>query len=184
MKVVAFIFCEITILLIILVIILPILIKNKVKSNYIEKSRPHSDNTNLWAKFPGDIKTKITHIFNILDYSENNLKIKDSLTLEEETFYDNFNFTDKEDKLLFDAKSKFKKSNTPKNETIKTFSLGMFETFETLSNPTKYQKGINSLQYLLNKAFHKPDLFIIQIFTYDLYTNLIVDDDRVRETSL
>ena len=60
----------------------------------------------------------------------------------------------------------------------------MFETFETLSNPTKYQKGINSLQYLLNKAFPKPDLFIRQIFTYDLYTNLIVDDDRVRETLL
>ncbi len=122
----------------------------------------------------------MTHTFNILDYSENDPKIKDSLTLEEEIFYDNFNFTDKEDKLLFDAKSKFKKSNTPKNETIKTFSLGMFETFETLSNPTKYQKGINSLQYLLNKAFPKPDLFIRQIFTYDLYTNLIVDDDRVR----
>jgi len=183
-KVVAFTFCAITILLIILVIVLPILIKNKVKSNYIEKSRPHSDNTNLWAKFPGDIKTKMTHTFNILDYSENDPKIKDSLTLEEEIFYDNFNFTDKEDKLLFDAKSKFKISNTPKNETIKTFSLGMFETFETLSNPTKYQKGINSLQYLLNKAFPKPDLFIRQIFTYDLYTNLIVDDDRVRETLL
>ena len=41
-----------------------------------------------------------------------------------------------------------------------------------------------SLQYLLNKAFPKPDLFIRQIFTYDLYTNLIVDDDRVRETLL
>ena len=74
----------------------------------------------------------MTHTFNILDYSENNPKIKDSLTLEEETFYDNFNFTDKEDKLLFDAKSKFKKSNTLKNETIKKFSLGMFETFKTL----------------------------------------------------
>ena len=66
-------------------------------------------------------------------------------------------------------KSKFKKSNTPKNETIKTFSLECLK-------PLKHY----SLQYLLNKAFPKPDLFIRQIFTYDLFTNLIVDDNRVR----
>ena len=60
----------------------------------------------------------------------------------------------------------------------------MFETFETISNPSKYQKGINSIQYLLNKAFPEPDLFIRQIFTYDLYTSLIVDDERVISTLL
>lgn len=184
MKVLAITFTAITILLILLVIVLPLLIKSKIKSNYIEQTTPHSDNTNLWAKFPGDVKTKMTHTFNILDYSQDNLKIKDSLTLEEEVFYDNFNFTDKEDKLIFDAKSTFKINTKPKNESINTISLGMFETFETLSNPTKYQKGINSIQYLLNKGFPKPDLFIRQMFTYDLYSSLIVDDERVLSTLL
>ena len=68
MKVLAITFTAITILLILLVIVLPLLIKSKIKSNYIEQTTPHSDNTNLWAKFPGDVKTKMTHTFNILDY--------------------------------------------------------------------------------------------------------------------
>ena len=184
MKILALTLVAIVFLLIILVIILPILIKSKIESNLKEKTTPHSDNTNLWAKFPGDLKSKMIHTFKILDYSENNPKIEDLLSLEEEVFYDNFNFTDKEDKLIFDAKSKFKINTKSKNKSINTYSLGMFETFETISNPTKYQKGINSIQYLLNKAFPKPDLFIRQIFTYDLYSNLIVDDERVISTLL
>ena len=39
----------------------------------------------------------------------------------------------------------------------------MFETFETLSNPPLYQKGVNSISYLLNKAFQKPEIFIKHI---------------------
>ena len=93
MKILAYTLCVLTILLIIVVILVPILVKNNVKSKYTKKTKPKIDNTNLWAKFPGDIKTKTTHSFNILDYYEsNNSKIKDSLVLEEDIFYDNFIF--------------------------------------------------------------------------------------------
>ena len=52
----------------------------------------------------------------------------------------------------------------------------MFETFETLSNPTNYQKGINSLEYLISKLYTNPDYFIRQLFVYTEYYNLITDD--------
>ena len=111
-KVIAITLTSITIIFIILVIVLPIIIENKIESDSKEKTTPHSDNTNLWAKFPGDLKTTLTHEFKILEYSENqnfngSVKVKDSITLKEEVFYDNFNFTDKEDLITFDAKTKF-----------------------------------------------------------------------------
>ena len=183
-KFIAITFCAITLVLIVLVIVLPIVIKDNIQTSYVEKSKPNLENTNLWAKFPGDIKTTMTHKFSFLDYSEKKPKIKDSFTLEEEISYDKFNYTENDDKLSFDAKSKFKLSRPAENKTIKTLNLGMFETLEAFSNPTKYQKGINSLQYLISKAFPKPDLFIRQIFTYYLYNDLIVDEERVRETVL
>ena len=181
MKILAYTFCVLTILLIIVVILVPILVKNNVKSKYTKKTKPKIDNTNLWAKFPGDIKTKTTHSFNILDYYEsNNSKIKDSLVLEEDILYDGFIFTEKEKKITFDAKTQYNLTKQPKNESIKTFNLGMFEAIETFSNPTKYQEGINSLVILFNKAFIKPDLFIRQLLAYDLHHKLIEDESIAR----
>ena len=177
MKIIAFTFCGIAILLLILVIILPIIVKSSVKSSYTEKATPKLDNTNLWANFPGEVKAKTNHTFNILDYSGNSPKIKDSLILEENIVYDNFK-SNGEDKLSFDAKSKYVLSGEPKKEKIKTYSVGMFETFETFSNPPKYQIGANSLGYLLNKAFTTSDLFLRQIFTYSIFNNLNEEDIR------
>ena len=180
MKALAYTFCVITLLLVVLVIILPIIIKNNIKSKYTKKTLPETDNTNLWARFPGEIKSKTVHTFSIFDYSDNNKPKKiDSLSLEEQILYDNFNLTEKKDKLNFDAKYQYKVSSLPKNNSIKTLSLGMFEALETISNPTKYQKGINSLAYLLNKAFPRPQLFIRQIVTLDWFKNLIVDEDNL-----
>ena len=176
MKFIAFTFFGISIILIILVIVLPIVIKSKIKSKYKKKAGPKSDNINLWAKFPGEIKTSIIHTFNILDYSQNILTKKDSLIFEEEILYDNFNFTKKEEKIFFDGIYKYKLLNQPKNDSIETLNLGMFETFETLSNPTNYQKGINSLEYLISKLYTNPDYFIRQLFVYTEYYNLITDD--------
>ena len=178
MKIIAFSFCGISILLIVLVIVLPIIIKNKIQSDYTKEAGPKSDNINLWAKFPGEIKTSIIHTFNILNYSKNNSSKIDSLILEEEIQYDNFNFTKNEKEIFFDGIYKYKLLNQPKNDSIKTLSLGMFETIETLSNPTKYQKGINSLQYLISKLFPNPDYFIRQLFSYGEYKNLITDNVR------
>ena len=178
MKVLAYTFCVLTILLIIVVIALPIILKNRIKSKYTDQTLPEIDNTNLWARFPGEIKSNTVHTFNILDYNENNSpKISDTLSLEEKILYDNFNLNEKNDKLTFDAKFQYKVSSQSKNESIKSLSLGMFEALETISNPTKYQKGINSLAYLLNKAFPKPELFIRQIVTYDWFNNLITDEN-------
>ena len=178
MKVLAYTFCVLTILLIIVVIALPIILKNRIKSKYTDQTLPEIDNTNLWARFPGEIKSNTVHTFNILDYNENNSpKISDTLSLEEKILYDNFNLNEKNDKLTFDAKFQYKVSSQSKNESIKSLSLGMFEALETISNPTKYQKGINSLAYLLNKAFPNPELFIRQIVTYDWFNNLITDEN-------
>ena len=185
MKIIAITFTAITLLLIILVIILPIIIKSIIKSSDIKKTTPFSDNMNLWAKFPGDLKTTLKHTFSVLDYTDdNNPKIKDGFTLEESIIYDNFTFSDQEDTIIFDAKSKFSLSKPANNNAINTLSLGMYEVLETLSNPPDYQIGISSLEYLLNKAFSSSDLFIRKLFTYDEYTNLIVDEERVRATLL
>ena len=183
MKAVAITFCIITILLIALVVVLPIVLKNKIKSDYTDKTKPELSNVNLWAKFPGDIKAQTTHTFNILDYSnQDTAKIKDSLVLEEEIAYENFKNLD--DKLIFDAKSQYKVTNTPKSESINTLNLGMFEALETIANPPLYQKGINSLEYLLNKALPNPEVFTRQILAYNLFNTYLVDETKVRTNIL
>ena len=185
MKIVAYTFCALTIVLIVLVIVLPIVLQRNIKSDYTDKTKPKIDNINLWAKFPGDIKTQTTHTFNVLDHTtKDSPKIKDSLILDEEIVYDNFNLLEKENKLLFDAKYQYKLTNTPKNESINTLNLGMFEALETISNPPKYQKGISSLLFLLNKAMPEPEPFIRQIITYQLFNTYIVDESKVRTTIL
>ena len=181
LKIVAYTFCALTIVLIVLVIVLPIVLKRNIKSEYTDKTKPKIDNINLWAKFPGDIKTQITHTFNVLDHTtKESPKIKDSLILDEEIAYENFNLLEKENKLLFDAKYQYKLTNTPKSESINTLNLGMFEALETIANPPKYQKGINSLEFLLNKARPEPEPFIRQILTYYLFNTYITDENKVR----
>lgn len=178
LTIIAFIFCGFAIIFLLSVIILPIILKSNIKSTYREKTTPNLDNTNLWARFPGEIKSKTTHTFNILDYSQKNPKFKDSLVLEEKTSYENFTFKSEENKLVFDARSNYSVTNKPNNESINTFSLGMFETFEAFSNPMKYQDGINSLGYLLKKVFNEPDLFIKKVFSYNISKNLSEEDKR------
>ena len=177
MQIIGFTFGGLALLFLLLIIIVPIIVKSSIKSSYTEKVTPKTDNINLWGHFPGEIKSKITHTFNVLDYSEEKVKIKDSIILEENVLYDNVKSSG-EYKLSFDAKSKYVLSNKPKNETIKSFSLGMFETFETISNPMQYQSGMNSLEYLLKKAFTKPELFLRQIFTYCLFNKLNEEEKR------
>ena len=95
LKGLAYVFLSLTVLFIIAVILIPIIIKKSVESKYRDKTIPNQFNINLWAKFPGDIKSKTTHTFKILDYSEESLKIKDSVVLEEKTAYDKFEFYNK-----------------------------------------------------------------------------------------
>ena len=136
--------CSVTLILIILVIVLPITRQKDAEKDTKEASTPKKDNTDLWANFPGQLKTQTNHTFTILNYSDDrtNASIKDSIKLSESTKYANFEYSDK---ITFDAISEysiFLGKSPEKNQKINTLSLGLFETLETLSNPGKYQKGI------------------------------------------
>ena len=174
------VFCVLTIIMLILVIALPITKKRDAEKETKEHSIPGKDNTALWAEFPGDLKTQTTHTFNILEYSDDmkSASVKDSIKLSEETKYTNFEFSDQ---IQFDAVSTYKVAPNKlkaKNTEIKTLSLGLFEVLETLSNPQDYQKGINSIAYLIKKAFQSPDIFIRHLFSYKLFQTLKTDDDK------
>ena len=188
-KYLGILFIVLTILLLFLVILLPILKEDQLEEDCKEKYIPKKENTNLWASFPGELNTTTNHTFGIFDYSANlnSSKVGKTINLEEKTKYDNFEFA--ENKIYFDAKSEFLlqdkvKNNIKANERINSINLGMFETFETLSNPPLYQKGINSIQYLLNKAFQKPEIFIKHIFTYYFFNFHVKYEERVLQTIL
>ena len=177
-------FLSLTILSIIIVIVIPIVLKKKIESNYRDKTIPRNNNINLWAKYPGEIKSKTTHTFKVFDHSKEPLNIKDSLILEEKTSYDNFEFKDN-NKIKFDAESFYDiVEPKPNNDTLKTINLGMFETLEYFSNPPKYQIGINSILYLINKVFSSSDLFIRKIYSHYLFTNLLNDEATIKKTIL
>ena len=169
--------CSVTLILIILVIVLPITRQKDAEKDTKEASTPKKDNTDLWANFPGQLKTQTNHTFTILNYSDDrtNASIKDSIKLSESTKYANFEYSDK---ITFDAISEysiFLGKSPEKNQKINTLSLGLFETLETLSNPGKYQKGINSIEHLKRKAFQSPETFIKHLYSYYLYKNLNSD---------
>ena len=172
-----------TIVMIILVFALPPSKKESAISETKDSSIPKEGNTNLWATFPGDLKTTTFHNFGILEYADDmkSASIKSQIKLEEQTKYENFDFTNP-DQIKFDAKSTFAKANDKteiKNEKFKALSLGLFETLETLSNPKDYQQGINSIFYLIKKAFQSPDIFIRHLFSHRLSTTLKPDDIKI-----
>ena len=180
----AIIFSLLTLLFILLVILLPISKKKDAESECLKKSLPSMDNTNVWAKFPGELESTTNHIFNIFEYQDDlkSAKVKSKLELKESIEYENFKKVENENKIYFDAKSIYSltsKSEDIKNENINTLSLGLFETLETISNPPKYQRSINSIQYLFKKAFQSPDSFIRYIFAYELFNNFIKYEDQV-----
>ncbi len=153
------------IVFLILVIVLPIQRKKDAEDDAKDHSIPKQDNILLWANFPGELKTQTTHTFNILGYSDDRstASIKDSIKLSEETHYSDFEFPESLDWIKFNANSTYKivtDKTSRKNEKIKTLSLGLFETLQTLSNSEKYQQGISSIEYLIRKAFHSPQTFI------------------------
>ena len=92
----------VTVVLLILVIALPILRKNDAETESTEHSTPAKDNIDLWAKFPGELKTQTTHTLKILKY-EDDMKsagVNYTIKLNESTKYDNFEFGNQ---IKFDA---------------------------------------------------------------------------------
>ena len=188
-KILTVIFTIIALVLIVLVILLPIIRKNKIEDDCKDKSLPTKDNELLWATFPGKLKSKIIHTFGIFDYADNGKgkiegKIKEKISLKENINYENFEY--KDEKVKFEAKYEYEMINGLKtnNEKINTTNLGMIETIETLANPPLYQKGINSIQYLFNKAFQNSISFIKYMFTYSIFKNIVSDKDQVKNKIL
>ena len=173
-------------IMLILVIVLPILLKRQLKKNFIEKCNPSMENTDLWASFPGELTSKLLHTFTFYDYEETNEKdklykinFKSNVTIEEQVKYTNFS---KEDTTIYfynnrtyrNANNKTENEETP----IKSINFGMFEAFETMSFPPLYKAGIDSIYYLKKKVLieSEPDLFIRELFTYNLTKRLSLQD--------
>ena len=186
-RILAIIFTLIALVFILLVILLPILRKNKAEDDCNDKSIPKKDNTLLWATFPGKLKSNLTHTFEIFDYLEDKTaKKKEAISLNEKVNYTIIEYKDKEKKVKFDAKYEYEimPGSKTKNGKFNTINLGMMETLETLANPPLYQKGINSIQYLFKKAFQNPISFIKYIFTDYIYENIIKDETQVKNIIL
>lgn len=173
-------------LMLILVIVLPIMLKNKKTNDFTQKCSPTVNNTNLWAKFPGDLNSTITHKYEIFNYktnSQNNLgdsneiEVKSDFTILENISYSNFKEDEKEENIYFNANRTYQyyNGNNKENEPINSINMGLFETFETMTYPPLYKTGINSIYYLLTRYFIDSDLFIKELFTYQLFNNLTTD---------
>ena len=55
-------------IMLILVIVLPITLKRKMSNDFTQKCSPTMNNTNLWAKFPGELNSSLFHNYLIFDY--------------------------------------------------------------------------------------------------------------------
>ena len=66
-----------TLLFILLAIFIPILMKDRMKLSFQDKTKLDKDNINLCGKFPGVSKIELNHNFKFFDYS----KSKNSLSL-------------------------------------------------------------------------------------------------------
>ena len=171
-------------IMLILVIVLPNLLKRQMKKDYIEKCNPSMDNTNLWASFPGELNSKLLHIFSFFDYETVNEKdksykinLKSNVTIEEQVKYTNFK---KEENTIYFFNNRTYKNvaDKSKNEDIpiNSINLGLFETLETMSYPPLYKLGIDSIYYLKKKVLLDSDLFIKELFTYKLLKELSFED--------
>ena len=173
-------------LMLILVIVLPIMLKKKKTNDFTKKCSPTVNNTNLWAKFPGDLNSTLTHKYEVFNYkinSQNNLgeskeiEVQSDFSILENIAYTNFKEKDNGDNIYFNANRTYKyyEGNNKEKDHINSINMGLFETFETMSYPPLYKTGINSVYYLLTRYFIDSDLFIRELFTYQLFNNLTDD---------
>lgn len=179
-------------LMLILVIVLPIMLKTKKTNDFTQKSTPSLNNTDLWAKFPGDIHSNLTHSYYIFDYklTQNNdlkksykIEEKTEFSITEEISYDNFFNDEAEDIIYFNTNRTYIYNGENKDEKIKinSINMGLFETLETMTHPNLYKEGINSIYYLIKRVLIDPDLFIRELFTYKLFNEL---DETIIRTEI
>jgi hypothetical protein len=166
-------------------IILPIVFQKKLNNKLDDNSTsPDIDNIDLWAKFPGKIKSNLINSFSLYNYTlDNNQNITatpiELFNISETINYSDFNFNDKK-KITFKAEKSHKiNKNNLKNQAIMSIDMGNIESIETLANPPKYQIGINSLSYLFGIFFPDYLYFAKQIFTFNFYTTNFTSDEKI-----
>lgn len=170
----------------ILVISLPFIIKTKKTNDFTQKSTPSLENIDLWAKFPGQLQTNITHNYGFYNYikEEDKYEVTSNISILEEVSYDNFVQNASENTIYFDANRTYNyvEKNDDINKPITNVNMGLFEALETITYPTLYKIGINAINYLNTRVLIEPDLFIRELFTYKLFNEL--DEATIKEKIL
>lgn len=167
--------------------VLPFILESSLFNKLTSLSKPHSDNSDLWGKFPGRLQTLLTHSFRFFDYkSGDNLTLSSQkIEFEEKVDYTEIQFDAKADQINFIARKSFeKKVPNEEEEKVTLPSMGLFETLETLSNPPLYQKGINGIEFLKRIFVTDAKSFIVKLFTIFAFDNLMTSEDRVKKTIL
>ena len=157
----------------------------------------------MWGNFPGRLQTNLQNSFNFFSVEslgeKNNSAVKVSLTdqqvvIDQEVAYEKFQFDPKkvnynnlnqllQDNVEFTAKSLYKiNKNLTNTRDLTTVSQGLLEMLFSLSYPADYQKGLNSLYILLNKAFGTGEDFTSKLFSVYAYENLISKREKVKAT--
>ena len=180
-KIIGIVTITIASLFVLLVVIVPILGRKAYSTDYIIKSNPAMDNTNLWAKFPGDLKSTLKHNFIFFDYDQKSnktsLRVYKNITLDENIAYSQFKQGEDGKSIYFFNNRTFStKDDLNISSSMDNINLGMFEAFETMAYPPIYKLGINSIYYLTQKYFLEEDLFIKLLFTYNIKKQLTDDD--------
>ena len=148
--------------------VLPFILESSLFNKLTSLSKPHSDNSDLWGKFPGRLQTLLTHSFRFFDdKSGDNLTLSSQkIEFEEKVDYTEIQFDAKADQINFIARKSFeKKVPNEEEEKVTLPSMGLFETLETLSNPPLYQKGINGIEFLKRIFVTDAKSFIVKLFT-------------------
>ena len=170
------------------------MLKTKKTNDFTQKTSPTLDNTNLWATFPGDLHSSLTHKYEIYNYTvvESNgpiksydYNVKSNFSIKEEVKYQNF--SQNENTIYFNANKTYtyvesNKAEEDDKNSINSINMGLFETLETLTNPPLYKICINSINYLLSKTLIEPDLFIRELFTYKIFNE--IDENIIKEKIL
>ena len=156
-------------LFILFAIFIPLIMKDRMKLSFRDKTIPDKDNINLWGKFPGDLKTELNHNFNFFDYSNSKNSIpliNSSIILNETIDYNIINTDEKIDHINIYSKKNYTIKEDSKINKIDSISMGIFELLETLSNTPEYQKGINSMKYLFEKIIGNEETFNKKLYAF------------------
>ena len=167
----------------VLVIVIPIFLKRQMTNNYIQKCNPTINNTKLWASFPGELDSNLSHHFSFFNYQRNGeeykINLHKNISIKEEVNYTNFTKDENNIYFLNNRSYQYLNEQNSENENennINSINLGMFEALETLSHPPLYKIGINAIYYLLKKLLIEPDIFIRELYTYHLSKSLSGED--------